>query len=217
MLKLLLVENQKIIYGGIDFLLRSYFKRLQLDVISGGDRLDYPRRSRPSVILLGCGQGSSVDATCLQIGKVLSSYPKVPLVIYNYSSDYTTVTRYFKEGVSGYLSIDSESDQLVDCIQTVLKGYKYISVEMLLHVIGRVESDPLVAPAKTTSLFDKLSRREREIAGYISNGARTVELAKILHVRPSTISTVKANILRKLNVKNVVELSRAVAKNKISV
>lgn len=208
MLKLLLIENQKIISAGINSLLHSHFNGMQVDIISGVDHLNDAPHVGPNLVLLGCGH--NVHATQIQIAKILSCYPQIPLVLCDQSRGYTDAPGYFRKGISGYLSIGSEADLLADCIRTVLKGHKFMSVCGLLKVMGRNEPELISTPPRAIGVFGKLTKREREIALHISKGTRTGELAKTLHLSCSTISTFKANIFRKLNMTNVVELNRAV-------
>lgn len=214
MRKLLLIESHSIICAGIEFLLRNHLSGFKLEVISGVDHLNNDISARPGVILLGCNRDGLVELECSQIKKITNRYPNVPLVLYNYNTDYASVLRYFKAGASGYLSIDSEGDLLADCLDTVMKGHKYISVQGLLNTLDLIENTGTTGQQLHRRTFGNLTKREHFIAGYISRGMRTTELARMMHLQPSTISTVKATILRKLNLNNVIELGAAIEKIK---
>lgn len=56
--------------------------------------------------------------------------------------------------------------------------------------------------------FGKLSKRELEVADMLLKGKASNEIGEIMNLQPSTISTYKTRILKKLNVQNVIELSK---------
>jgi DNA-binding NarL/FixJ family response regulator len=89
-------------------------------------------------------------------------------------------------------------------ITNVLNNRRYISS----RVRDTLTLEMLDSPAK--SLFDTLSERELEIMNYLIDGKNVSEIAKMLAIHISTVSTHKANILQKLGVPNVIELSKMV-------
>jgi len=76
----------------------------------------------------------------------------------------------------------------------------------LLEVITREAIDGTSANA----LFENLSARELEVMTHLVEGKNVSEIAQILSIHISTVSTHKASILQKLNVSNVIELTRIV-------
>ena len=212
MLNILLIEKYPIIHAGIEFLLRKHFPGVKMTVVADFQQLDPEQAARQNVVLLGNFLGSDVDERCGLIVKIRQKMPGVPVVLYNYATDYMEALMYFRNGAMGYVMIDSEADQLVDCIKSVLNNKKFISVKELLYVVERLDTKTNESLSRKIPHFKKLTSREYEIAEYITSGIRTGDVAEMLHLRPSTISTVKANIFRKLNVHNIVELSVAIKK-----
>jgi len=111
-------------------------------------------------------------------------------------------------GVLGYLSKTSAVTEIADAVRTVAKGDKYISkpISDLLakQFIGDMRDDQ----------FDQLSRRELEVLQLMAKGQRNIDIAKLLHVSPKTVSTYCTRMRDKVGASNNAELIKmAIAQN----
>ena len=110
-------------------------------------------------------------------------------------------TEFFPSGFDGRNGMlkSSAGSELIEAIDTVLKGKEYMSREMLnLLIKANVREDYNI----------QLTNREKEVLGLIATGCTVRNMAEILGVEPTTIDFHKRNLKSKLNVKKSTELIR---------
>lgn len=125
--------------------------------------------------------------------------PGVPLVLYDEGHHFSNLDAWLKSGVSGYLFKNEPVSILLQCVDVVVNGGKYLSPEGWSRHL-----DPSAHPMPLKN--GKLGKREYEVARYLSDGKSTTWIAGNLGRKPSTISTIKKRVFNKLNVDNVVDL-----------
>ena len=109
-----------------------------------------------------------------------------------------------KMGAHGYLLKNTDEAELILAIRSVNTGKKYFSAEI---------SEKMINFMSTQSISENvLSNKETEVLGLISKGLTTKEIATKLFVSSRTIETHRANILKKLEVKNTAELIKKATK-----
>ena len=110
----------------------------------------------------------------------------------------------------GYVLKDAAFEELVTAIRTVLKGKVYLSPPVASIVVA----DYLKGGATTyNSAFSALSAREREVVQLIAEGKATKEVAALLQVSLKTAETHRRNVMLKLNVDSVAELTKYAIRN----
>ncbi|WP_010521864.1 response regulator [Aquimarina agarivorans] len=134
--------------------------------------------------------------------KNLSSTIK-PIVI-SMHNDGNYIAKCAKSGAYGYLLKNADETELTKAIRMVSKGSKYFSAEISEKMINFMSVQSVSE--------DILSNKETEVLGLISEGLTTKEIASRLFVSARTIETHRANILKKLEVKNTAELIKKAAK-----
>lgn len=120
-----------------------------------------------------------------------------PIVI-SMHNDGNYIAKCAKMGAYGYLLKNTDESELILAIRTVHKGKKYFSAEI---------SEKMINFMSTQSVSENvLSNKETDVLGLISKGLTTKEIATKLFVSSRTIETHRANILKKLEVRNTAEL-----------
>jgi DNA-binding NarL/FixJ family response regulator len=110
--------------------------------------------------------------------------------------------RYLKMGAMGYLRKDESDNEIKKAITNVLENKKYISPALSEKLLLDFQND-----VHNENPFDQLSPREFEIVQHLSRGESLAEICEKLTLHSSTVGTHKARILKKLNCRNIVELS----------
>jgi len=110
-------------------------------------------------------------------------------------------------GASGYISKNSATEELMEAIRKISLGEKYISTD----VIGKLISDVKNPGAK--ELHERLSEREFQIMNLIAKGNSNIEIGKQLFISGKTVSTYRARILEKMEMKSNTELALYSYKN----
>ena len=108
-------------------------------------------------------------------------------------------------GADGYLLKDATHSELVMAIKNVLMGKRYLSPGISERVIeGYLEGKETL---KTRSVWDTLTRREREILKLIAEGYKNKEVADFLCISLKTVEKHRANLMKKLDLHNAAELT----------
>ena len=128
------------------------------------------------------------------------------LILSGHTEDLYAV-RLMKAGASGYLTKDIPPKQLVEAIRKVAFGLKYISpnlAELLFQ-------ECIVDSGKP--LHELLSNREYQVLQLLGSGRKVSEIAEALSLSVKTVSTYRAHILEKMNLKNNSEITFYVIQN----
>ena len=128
------------------------------------------------------------------------------LIVSMYPEDQYAV-RAFRAGAAGYLNKASAPDKLVEAINQVIAGRKYVTPEIAQALI-----ENLNAPQEGAA-HDKLSDREFQTLKLIASGKRLSDIAESLALSPKTVSVYRARILEKMGMSNNAELTHYAIKN----
>mgnify|MGYP001555418750 CR=1 FL=1 len=111
----------------------------------------------------------------------------------------------FESGVSGYCLKDASQDELIKAVHVVLEGKTYISPGIADKVMeGYLEGRKTM---KKETTWDTLTQREREVLKLVAEGYSSKEIAELLYISPKTVERHRSNIMNKLDLHNVSELT----------
>ena len=111
----------------------------------------------------------------------------------------------FDAGASGYCLKDSSQEELLKAIHVVLSGKTYISPGITDTVMeGFLDGRRKL---KKTTAWDSLTQREREVLKLVAEGYTSKEIAGFLCISPKTVERHRSNIMNKLDLHNVSELT----------
>jgi len=117
-------------------------------------------------------------------------------------ADKRFVTAMLRSGASAYVTKSAAGTELVRAIRAVAAGQGYFSPEIAGALASEVRERPLAGEALP------LGRREREVPRLIADGMRSPAIAEQLHVSVATIEVHRRNIMRKLGLRTVAELTK---------
>lgn len=142
---------------------------------------------------------SGLDA----LHQIKQSYPNLPVLIMSMYPEDQYALRVIRAGASGYLGKDNVHEDIIKAIRAVLLGKKFITpavAEKLAEAIG--------TNTEELNLHDKLSDREFDVFKLIAGGANVSDIADQLSLSVTTVSTYRARILEKMNMKSNADLTR---------
>nr|WP_246551230.1 response regulator transcription factor [Geobacter hydrogenophilus] len=128
--------------------------------------------------------------------------PKLPVLILSMHPEEQYALRAMKSGAAGYLTKGSSSQELIEALQKVTMGKKYISpsvAEMLVKNLDNNGERPL---------HEHLSSREFQVMCRIAGGDTPKKIAEDLMVGIKTVNTYRARILQKMGKKSNADLTR---------
>lgn len=138
--------------------------------------------------------------------EVKSIKPKLPVLVLSTHPEEQYALRAFKSGASGYLTKGSPTVDLLDALNKISLGKKYVSSALADSLVTNLNDNK-------QDLLHSLSNREYQVMSLIGAGKTVGKIADELSLSVKTISTYRAHILRKLNMSNNSELIRFVIEN----
>jgi DNA-binding NarL/FixJ family response regulator len=202
-IKLIIADDHQLFRNGVQELLRKY-QEIKI-VKSAADGVEFMEIAKSQldadIVLLDISMPNMDGFEVLKELKALNSAIK-PIVI-SMHNDGNYIAKCAKMGAYGYLLKNTDESELILAIRTVSQGRKYFSAEI---------SEKMINFMATNSISENvLSNKETEVLGLISKGLTTNDIAAKLFVSSRTIETHRANILKKLEVKNTAELIKKAA------
>ncbi len=138
---------------------------------------------------------------------ITSRYPETKVIALTTFSEKAIVKKMIDAGASGYVLKNVKKEILIEAIETVYKGETFFSSEIPL-VLLKPSSEIAGNPKKQASSVHLLSSRETEILKLITQGLSNNEIATKLFISPKTVNAHRENIMKKLDVHNVIGLVR---------
>ena len=142
--------------------------------------------------------------------QITRAHPKLPVLVISMHPEDQFAVRLLRAGASGYVAKESAPDELVKAVRKVCAGGKYISpalAETLAEGLDRPSGGPPHA---------HLSDREYQVLLLIGAGHSPTEIAEQLHLSVKTVSTYRARLLQKLNLRTNAQLIRYVILEKLT-
>jgi DNA-binding NarL/FixJ family response regulator len=135
--------------------------------------------------------------------------PRLPVLILSMHSEEQYARRAFKAGAAGYITKDSPRAELVKAVNKVMNGGRYVSASLAERLAIDLSGDTELAPHET------LSDREFEVMSLIASGKTVGEIADILSLSVSSISTYRARVLEKMGMRTNAALTHYAIQNKL--
>lgn len=143
------------------------------------------------------------DGGGLEVLRQLQSLkPDLPVLILSMYSEKQYAVRALKAGAAGYLTKESAPDELIAAIRKVAQGRKYVTQSLAEKLAAELRGEPEKEPHET------LSDREYQVMCLLATGKTITEIATELSLSVKTVSTYRARILDKLNLKSTAEIIR---------
>jgi DNA-binding NarL/FixJ family response regulator len=139
------------------------------------------------------------------IRRVRAEAPSVQILCLSVHDEDRMVLAGIDAGASGYVLKDSSFEELTQAIRKVMARQIYLSPG-LVGVF--VEGYRTRGAAVADSAFSQLTAREREVVQLFSEGHTTNQIAEQLHLSAKTVATHRENVLHKLHIESIAELTR---------
>lgn len=143
--------------------------------------------------------------------RLKNELPEVRTVILTMHKTEEYVTRALCSGVRGYVLKDNALEELIECIETVSAGKMFLSQD----VTGFVVDGFLSGLRDTGFQAEGISSREREIVQLLAEGKSNKDISEELNLSVKTVETHRANIMRKLGLRNLADLVLYAVRNHI--
>ena len=172
------------------------------EAADGRDSVRLAEEQSPDVVVMDIAMPNmnGIEAT----RRIISSNPRVAVVILSMHQDESYVLRSLKAGAKGYLLKDSLRSDVIDAIRQVAQGRSFLTKK-----VSRLLQEDYIRELEQRGLddsYDLLTEREREILQLVAEGRTNKEVAGLLNVSITTVETHRTHILQKLGLHSVPEL-----------
>lgn len=202
-MKIVLVDDHQIVRDGLRALLEREPGMIVVGEASNGRAArEVVAERRPDVVVMDV---SMPELNGLEAARQISTeHPNVKIIALSMHADHRSVLAMLSAGASGYVVKMTAGAELVRAIQAVTAGHTYVSPEVATLIVGalRKHSAPPGAPA------GELSTREREVLQLLAEGRTSKEIASRLGVAVSTIDTHRRQVMDKLDLRTIAELTK---------
>lgn len=209
--KILLVDDHRIMRDGLRVLLENErdFKVVG-QANNGREAIELAGRVNPDVVMMDIGMPglNGVDAT----RQLVADHPNLKVIALSTHADKRYIVSMLHAGAVGYVLKDAAADEVVKAIRTTIKGRKYLSPQ----IAGTVIDSFLNGEGPGASCAQELGQREREVLQLLAEGMTSCEIASALTISTSTVETHRRNIMKKLKLHSVAELTKYAVREGIS-
>jgi len=203
-IKVLIADDHQIVREGLRSMLE---KEVGIKVVGeakeGRTVLRLARELTPDVIIMDVAMPelNGIEAT----RQLLADFPTIKVIALSMHDDRRFILNMIKAGAKGYLLKDSAFKELAKAIRVVVANKTYLSSDIADIV---VKDYLATTTSEESSAFNQLSPREREVLQLIAEGKTTTLIAEQLHISMKTVETHRAQLMAKLKVKGVAELTK---------
>ncbi|MDH7512339.1 MAG: response regulator transcription factor [Clostridiales bacterium] len=200
MIRVLIADDHTLVRKGLRQILLETKKVEVVDEAKDGkETISKVCANKYDVVLLDI---SFPGRSGIDVLKQLKSYrPKLPVLILSMHPEEQYAVRALRAGASGYLTKESAPSELIEAIRKVAGGAKYITASLADKLASEIGKPSEKLP------HEVLSDREYQVMCMIASGKTVKEIAEDLNLSAKTISTHRARILRKMNMKNNAQLT----------
>lgn len=204
MIKIVVADDHRIIREGICNALKSN-KNFNIigEAENGRKAISLVKKHQPDVVIMDISMPelNGIEAS----RQIKSDAPNTKIIALSMHTDKRYVVGMLKAGVSGYLYKDCALQELSDAIDVVFHGDTYLSPK-IADTLRRTLLNQI--DEGTTNISEELTHRERQVLQLIAEGVKTKNIADSMHISIKTVETYRSNIMRKLNIFSVAELTK---------
>lgn len=185
---------------GIVALLNRHLPDLKVGTIEDDvDLFINLKNFQPQLIIITLGF-KDVEISLSTLMRLRSALPDVPIIVYDTYPSFENAIAYIRGPASGYLSRDDTDNELITCIESILKGKLYICKSVHYGVIDHLIHN------KGFVKYKNLTPSEMEMAKHFAQGLNSEDIVGRTRLKLSTIRVMKSKIYMKLHVQNEKEL-----------
>jgi DNA-binding NarL/FixJ family response regulator len=201
---LLLADDHRLFRDALRPLLHA---QSHLEVVgeaaTGAETVSMALELRPSIVLMDISMPdlNGIEAT----RRILSECPEIRIIMLSMHSDRRFITEALRAGARGYILKESAAEELIAAVNRVSRGEIYLTPGVSDMV---VQDFVQMSSRQSGSAFTVLSSRERQVLQLLAEGRSTKEIATSLEVSVKTIETHRRQIMEKLDLHSVAELTK---------
>jgi two-component system response regulator DegU len=188
------IEDNRLVREGISALLS---RSDDLEVVAVGANADVLQKPvQPDVILLDLGLRNGDSLRVVQ--QVRADFPDSKVVVMDLLPAHEEIVVFVNAGVAGFIMKDASLDDLLSTIRSVAGGAHVLPPEMTKSLFSEIAREAVARGQPEAMEAVRMTAREREVIGLISEGCSNKEIAGQLHIATHTVKSHVRNIMEKL-------------------
>jgi DNA-binding NarL/FixJ family response regulator len=198
---ILIADDHSVVRRGLKDILTDALPGTDFSEAGNGDEvLSHLGKNKIALLVLDISMPGRSGMDVLR--DVKHAYPRLPVIILSCHPEDQYAVRCLRAGAAAYINKESAAEELATATKKILSGGRYISTSLAEKLIANLD-EPVDKP-----LHELLSDREHEVMRMIAAGVPLTEIGDALHVSVKTISSYRARIMRKMQMKSNAELTR---------
>jgi len=207
-MRILIADDHAVVRRGLKEILASeHDMEVVGEARNGDEALELVRKVDWDVAVLDFSMPGRSGVELIK--EIKRRHPGRPVLVLSMLPEEAHAAQVFKAGGSGYINKESAGEELTAAIRKVANGGKYVSA----NFAEKLATD--LAPDAEKPLHESLSDREYRVMWLLASGKQINQIAAEMFLSPSTISTYRARILKKLKLTDNAALVRYAVKQQL--
>ena len=217
MLRILIADDHEVARRGICALLESHAGwEVCAEAKDGRDAVELAASLKPDIVLLDIGMP---NLNGLEAARQISALaPGVAILILTMHDSDNMVREVLRAGARGFLLKSDAGRDLVSAVDALQRQRTFFTTrvsQMVLDGFLNRDSPPQTMEPDDSAVGDLLTSREREVIQLLAEGRTSKEVAITLNLSVKTAETHRTNLMRKLGLHSVADLTRYAVRNRI--
>nr|WP_315156420.1 response regulator transcription factor [uncultured Flavobacterium sp.] len=206
-IRVVLADDHVFVRDGIKSLLENEVNITVVgEATDGLEALTLIDELKPDLLILDIRMPNMTGIEVVEQLRSKSNFVKIVMLSMHESEEY--VLKSIQAGADGYLLKGSSKEEFLKAVHTVSNGGKYFSGDISSILIGQLTNPSLIAePKQSLGEEQVITKREKEILKLLLSGKGNKEIAEALDISKRTAEVHRFNLMKKLKVKNLMELS----------
>lgn len=195
----LIADDHSIVRQGVSLLIKELFFNVKIfHAGSFKETLKIASENKIDLLILDINFPDGNSLSIMSEAKAMQ--PDMKILIFSALDEDIYALRYLNAGASGYLNKGSNEDEMKQALKSMMVSGKYITQNIKDRILDSYISKKPINP------LEQLSNREVEVARLLIKGFGNLEIAEMLNIKKSTVSTFKNRIFEKLEIDNLADL-----------
>ncbi|MNE40249.1 Transcriptional regulatory protein DegU [compost metagenome] len=210
-IRVVLADDHVFVRDGIKSLLENEANiEVVGEAIDGADALEVVAATKPDLLIVDIRMPNLTGIEVVE--KLRSENNNVKIIMLSMHESEEYVLKSIKAGADGYLLKGSSKEEFLKALHSVSSGGKYFSGDISSILISQLTNSSVsLEPKQTLGEEMMITKREKEILMLLLSGKGNKEIAEALDISKRTAEVHRFNLMKKLKVKNLMELSNKAA------
>ena len=206
MAKILIADDHSMLRQGLRTLLEQYKHIVVAEATNGEDAFALFEKYHPDILILDLDMPGIGGLSTLK--RILHSNINAKVLIFSMHDDCVYATRALQDGAKGYVTKTDSPEVILDAINKILKGGRYINNDLAQNLSIQSIED-------VDNPLQRLSPREFEVFRRIAEGGSLTSISEVMHIGYKTVANIQTSVRQKLGAETTGQLVRIAVRNGI--